>query len=99
MGSPPPEDAPPPEEQAAVQADAGFEPSPTGATLCGWGFPAFQFSLNFKIPPLPFPSLPTFDYFISLNCDLSDPIDASFEFGGGRVGQSDVDSDDELKKT
>lgn len=98
MGFPPPEDAPPPAEQDAAAADAGFEPSPTGATLCGFGFPiAFPFDLNFNLPPLPVPTLPTLDFFVQLNCDLSNPIDADFEFGGGRVGQTDVDSDDELK--
>ncbi len=98
MGFPPPKDAPPPEEQAAVEADASFEPSPSGASLCGFGFPVFNFSLNFKLPNFP-PSFefPTFDFFIQLNCNLADPIDADFEFGGGRVGQSDVDSDDEVK--
>lgn len=97
MGFSPPEDAPPPEEQSAVAVEASFEPSPSGTTLCGFGFPAFPFSLSFKLPALPTITLPTFDFFIQLNCDLSNPIDADFEFGGGRIGQADVDSDDELK--
>jgi hypothetical protein len=96
MGFPPPEDAPPPEEQAAVEADAGFEPSPTGATLCGFGVPVFQLNLVLRAPDLPFPVLPTLDFFVALNCNLSDPFDAEFGFGGGRVGSSDVDSDDEF---
>ena len=100
MGTAPPPDAPPPEEQAAVNLDAGFEPSPTGASICGFGVPSFFLSLNFIIPGFP-PDfgLPIFDFFITLNCDLSDPIDADFSFGGGRVGQSDVDSDDEAVPT
>ena len=97
MGFAPPPDAPPPAEQAAVQVEAGFAPSPTGAALCGVGIPAVQFSLAFQFPALPIPQLPPFDFFFALNCSLSDPIDADFSFGGGRVGQSDVDSDDELK--
>lgn len=97
MGFPPPEDAPTPEEQAEVEASAGFEPSPTGATLCGFGIPSFTLGLVVRVPPLPFPTLPTFDFFIALNCDLSDPIDAEFGFGGGRVGTTDVDADDEFK--
>lgn len=97
MGFAPPEDAPSPEVQDAVQLDAGFEPSPSGATLCGFGIPTFALNLAFKIPIPPFPTLPTFDYFITLNCDLSNPIDAEFGFGGGRVGTADVDSDDEQK--
>lgn len=79
--------------------EASFEPSPTGATLCGFGFPSFAFSLKLPaLPPLPSLQLPTFDFMIALNCDLSDPIDAQFGFGGGRVGQTDVDADDELKR-
>lgn len=97
MGSPPPKDAPPPEEQDAVSADVSFEPSPAGATLCGFGFPGFSFSLNFKLPALPTIEFPFFDFFIQLNCDLSNPIDADFKFGGGRVGSADIDSDDEVK--
>lgn len=97
MGFPPPKDAPPPEDQAAVSADASFAPSPSGSTLCGFGFPVFNFSLIFKLPALPSIEPPTFDFFIQLNCDLANPIDADFEFGGGRIGSTDVDSDDELK--
>lgn len=99
MGYPPPPDAPPVEEQDAIDADVSFAPSPTGATLCGFGFPFFSFNLTIKIPPIPIPTLPTFDFFIALNCSLSDPIDADVGFGGGRVGASDVDSDDEVKVT
>jgi len=91
MGAAPPPDAPTPAEQAAVSADASFEPSPGGASLCGFALPSFTFSLafNFKFPPFDFP--PTFNFAIGLNCDLSNPIDASFSFGGGRVATSDPD--------
>jgi hypothetical protein len=91
----PPKDAPPPAEQNAVQADAGFEPSPTGTTLCGFGFPVFSYNLGFKIPNLPSFAIPTFDFFVKLNCSLSDPLDAEFGFGGGRVPTGDPDPDDE----
>jgi len=67
-----------------------FEPSPSGASICGFQFPPifnFSLSFNFKFPPFPFP--PTFDFFLGLKCDLSDPFDASVGFGGGRVGTSD----------
>lgn len=96
MGFAPPEDAPSPEEQAAVDASVGFEPSPTGASLCGFGFPSFSFNfvLRFKFPPFDFP--PQFNFFIGLRCDLSNPLDAEFGFGGGRVGTSDVDQDPEF---
>lgn len=95
MGAAPPPDAPSPAQQAAVSADASFEPSPSGFSLCGFGFPVFNFnlSLRFKFPPFDFP--PTFNFFIALNCDLSNPIDAEFGFGGGRVGTSDPDPFDQ----
>ena len=95
MGFAPPEDAPPPAQQDAVSADASFAPSPSGAKLCGFGFPSFNFSLSFKLPKFP-PAFdfPKFDFMVHLNCDLSNPIDADFKFGGGRVGQQDPDSDD-----
>lgn len=97
MGFAPPPDAPTPAEQDAVAVEASFEPSPTGASICGFGVPSFSFGLSIKLPALPIPQLPTFDFFVSLNCDLSNPIDASFAFGGGRVGSADIDADDELK--
>ena len=93
MGQPPPKDAPPPAQQGAVDASAGFAPSPTGAQLCGFGIPGFNFNLAFRLPfKLPqFP--PPFNFMIALQCDLSDPLDASFSFGGGRVPQADADAD------
>lgn len=85
MGSPPPEDFPTPDEQAAASVDLGFSPSPAGPSLCGFGIPLFKFNLSFRIPKFPpFPFPPTFNWMIALNCDLSNPIDASFGFGGGR---------------
>ena len=87
----PPRDAPPPEQQDAQDAGSAFEPSPTGADLCGFGFPSFSFNLSFKLPALPLPALPNFDFFVALNCDLADPIDADYEFGGGRVGSPPED--------
>jgi hypothetical protein len=93
MGLPPPPDAPPPAEQAGVEASAGFAPSPSGATLCGFGIPGFNFNVSFRLPfKLPqFP--PTINFMLALQCDLADPLDASFSFGGGRVPQSDPDAD------
>jgi hypothetical protein len=95
MGSPPPEDAPSVQEQDAVQADAGFEPSPTGASICGFGFPSFTFSLSFFLAWPPFDWPPTFNFFIGLRCDLSNPIDANVSFGGGRVSNIDPEADPE----
>ena len=94
-----PQDFPTPEESAGVDASAGFAPSPTGAQLCGFGLPLFKFNVNFRLPGFPpsgFP--PTFNYFLALNCDLSNPIDASFGYGGGRVPNlpaRDPEDDDE----
>ena len=88
------EDAPPPEEQDQSIVDAGFEPSPTGNTLCGFGFPTFFLTANipgFQFPPPGFP--PTLNLALSLNCDLSDPLSAELSFGGGRVSTQDVGSD------
>lgn len=94
MGQAPPPDAPPPAQQAGVDASAGFAPSPSGATLCGFGIPGFNFNLGFRLPAFPpFPFPPTFNFMIALQCDLSDPLDASFSFGGGRVPQADKDAD------
>lgn len=85
MGTAPPVDLPTPIEQASVEADAGFAASPSGPSICGFGLPQFKFNFAFvlpKFPPFDFP--PKFNYFLALNCDLSDPFDAKFEFGGGR---------------
>lgn len=94
MGFAPPVDLPPPSAQDAVTADAGFAPSPAGPQLCGFGLPQFTFNfgfnLPFQFPPAGFP--PTLSFGLALFCDLSDPFDASFGFGGGRVSTSDPDS-------
>lgn len=85
MGVAPPPDFPSPSDQAGVTADAGFAPSPSGALLCGFGLPVFTFNLGIRIPKFPpFPFPPTFSFLLGLSCDLSNPIDASFGFGGGR---------------
>ncbi len=99
MGVAPPPDFPTPEESAGVDASAGFSPSPSGASLCGFGLPSFKFNIGFRLPAFPpagFP--PTFNFFLSLNCDLSNPIDSSFSYGGGRMPNlpaRDPEDDDE----
>lgn len=86
MGSPPPINYPSPSASAGVDASAGFSPAPSGALLCGFGLPLFTFNVAFRLPKFPpFPFPPTFAFFLALNCDLSDPIDAHFAYGGGRV--------------
>lgn len=97
MGFPPPPDAPAPSEQAAVEASAGFQPSPSGTSLCGFGLPGFAFNLSFRLPFAIPPFPPPFNFSLGLVCSLSDPIDAEFGFGGGRVPQVDADADDELQ--
>lgn len=98
MGAPPPPDFPPPEQQGAIQASTSFAPTPSGPSICGFGFPTFGWSFSFRIPAFPpFDFPPTFAFFLALNCDLSDPIDAKFGFGGGRVSTGpSVDEDPEF---
>lgn len=96
MGFAPPEDGPTTSQQAGIEADASFQPSPTGSLLCGFlPIPelslTFGLKLPFALPPLP----PRLAYFLQLNCDLSNPISANFAFGGGRVSLQDKDADPE----
>lgn len=94
MGFAPPVDAPSPSLQAGATADVSFAPAPAGPSLCGFKLPGFAWNFGFKVPAFPpFPFPPTFNYFIGLNCDLSNPISAKFGFGGGRASQQDPDSD------
>ena len=96
MGFAPPPDTPSIDTQAGATASASFTPSPSGPELCGFGFPLFALNISFRIPSFPpFPFPPTFNYMIALKCDLSNPIDASFSFGGGRVANQDPDPLDE----
>jgi hypothetical protein len=97
VGQAPPRDAPPPSQQAAVNADAGFGPSPSGSALCGFPFPiGFTNSLAFVLPKFPPAIFPlTLNYFLAFQCDLSQPLTGSFGFGGGRVSQQDADADPE----
>ena len=99
MGFPPPPDLPSPATQDAVTADASFEPSPSGPSLCGFGIPVFNFSLGFQLPfPFPPPGFPPkLSFSIALACDLSDPLDASFGFGGGRISTSDPDTESQFE--
>ncbi len=94
MGFAPPPDYPSPEAQGQATAQASFEPSPSGPSLCGFGVPTFNFSFalpSFDFPPAGFP--PQLNFGIALKCDLSDPLDAQFGFGGGRVSNTDPADD------
>ena len=85
-------DSPPPDEQDVVSANAGFAPSPSGASLCGFAIPPlFFFNISFRIPFPNFDFPPTFYFGLSLNCDLSNPIDAEIGIGGGRASTQDPD--------
>lgn len=91
----PPADAPDLDAQQEASLEVGFEPSPTGAQLCGFGLPGFTLSINippFDFPP-PFP--PPFALLLGLNCDLEDPLDAELSFGGGRENPPESDPDEE----
>lgn len=75
---------------------AGFSPSIKGFGLCGFTIPPnFFFNIGFgvKIPSFDFP--PLFFFALCMQCDLADPIDTEFGFGGGRVSNIDIDADDE----
>lgn len=86
MGFEPPKDAPSPAVQDAATASASFEPTPGGLSLCGFSLPFFKFNLSITLPAIPFPPFPpTFNFALGLNCDLSHPLSAEFEFGGKRV--------------
>lgn len=96
MGSPPPPDAPSAGVQDQEVIDASFEPSPTGASLCGFGLPSFSLTLNIPFPPFPPKFPPQLNLALGINCDLDNPIDAELSFGGGRVPQpQEQDEDDE----
>ena len=99
MGFAPPENLPTPSVQNGVTASAGFPPSPAGPTLCGFGIPQFAFNfgfnLPFQFPPAGFP--PKLSFGLALVCNLSDPLEASFGFGGGRVSTSDPDADSQFE--
>lgn len=95
MGSPPPPDAPSVDAQASVDASISFEPSPSGASLCGFKFPSFSFNITFRLPSFHFDFPPSFFFALSLKCDLSNPIDAEVGFGGGRIGTTDPPDEDE----
>ncbi len=87
MGFAPPVDAPSLPDQAAVGASLSFAPAPSGLTLCGFAFPSFAFNFSFRLPKLPsFSFPPSFFFALALKCDLANPVDANFGFGGGRVG-------------
>ena len=82
---------------AGIGVSAGMPAAPQGFAICGFGLPLFMFSLSLRIPPFPpFPFPPTFNFFLMLRCDLSDPFDADFGFGGGRVVNADPDADAEF---
>jgi hypothetical protein len=91
----PPPDAPDLPTQNAASLEAGFQPSPTGAELCGFGIPGFTLTISlppFDFPP-PFP--PPLALLLGLSCDLDDPLDAELSFGGGRVSAPETDPDEE----
>jgi len=97
MGFPPPVDAPLLPEQTQASVDASFIPAPTGPLLCGFGIPGFTFNISFRLPGFPsFDFPPLFFFGLSFKCDLSNPIDADFGFGGGRTGTTGLDDDPEF---
>lgn len=77
---------------------AGFSASPSGFALCGFQVPpSFTINLGFSfaLPDFSLP-IPNLFFGLCLSCDLSDPLDAEFGFGGGRVGTDDLEVDPEF---
>jgi hypothetical protein len=109
MGFAPPKDGPStpalpgapsglPSGGLSAGVSVGMPAAPTGFFICGFGFPlAFLLTFSLRIPAFPpFPIPPSFNFLLRLTCDLSDPFDASFGFGGGRVVNSDPEADPEF---
>lgn len=76
--------------QISAGAEASFQPVLPGvlgliAALCGFQLPGFDFSISFSLELPPFPPSFLFMFALGLSCDLSDPIEAKFEYGGGRL--------------
>jgi hypothetical protein len=98
MSNPPPDPEPTPEEQDLIEVNADFDPDPpTASSLCGFRFPpnfTFGFGLNF--PPIPACLLDPLSCipfpWLSLNCDLAEPI--SLGWGGGKEVAVDPGEDE-----
>lgn len=90
-------DAPSIEEQDALELAAGFESGPIGPEICGFQIPGFSYNLGFKLrlPTFFFQFPPTFFFALGLQCDLSNPVDLTYGYGGGRVGYvpPEIDAD------
>lgn len=100
MGAPPPPNYPPPADDAVVSGQFGVDgSSEPSATICGFGIglPKLKFGISvfIKLPPFP-PPFPTPWFTFTLQCDLSNPVDASggVAFGGGRPKTGEPDADD-----
>jgi hypothetical protein len=95
MGSPPPDNGP------SVTPDAGFAPSQTVASVCGFAFSIPRLKLGLSIvlpfsPAIPFPHLA-----LALTCDPNNPIkvDSGLSWGAGRTPNVDPDPDDDENAT
>lgn len=99
MGQPPPPPEPDAADQDVVDAGVDFDPSPpTASSICGFKFPpSFHFFFSFHLPGLPACLVDPLSCipipWLSLRCDLSDPIGAGW--GGGRPVSHDDESTDE----
>jgi hypothetical protein len=99
MGSPPPPPESSSNDQDVVEAGVDFDLNPpTASSLCGFKFPpTFSFSFSFHIPgfpacitnPLSCIPIP----WLSLSCDLSNPISGGW--GGERTDTSDKPDDED----
>lgn len=87
--------ADPPPKPDLVEADVDFDPSPpTAQSLCGFKFPpTFSFGFGFNLPALPACLLDPMSCipfpWLSLNCDLAEPVSAGW--GGGKTPTMDTE--------
>lgn len=92
MGAPIP-NAPTPPTPPTV----GLSATTPAASLCGFKFPPpFTLTLAFKLPKIPFPTLPIPYVQLGLSCDLNNPINisAGVADGGGRTANAPPNPDD-----
>lgn len=99
MGTAPQPPGPPADPPGLITADAGLKPGPKAISLCGFNLffpPTIYFKFGFNLPSFHFPPpLPTFNFSLSLNCDINNPISVSagITWGGGRKVNAAPDPD------
>jgi len=99
MGFAPAPPGPPPAAPGASITVGMSTPTLPAIAICGLLFkfpPAIFFSFGFTLPTIPFPPKIPLPYIsLSLNCNLSNPLNVSagLSYGGGRQSNADPDPD------